>query len=345
MKNYAIVGFIYNQPCPLKCNFCCHTHEVVGREQFDSLQLVPILIEFSKHTSVTRFAYSGGDPFLYVDEILQIMSLARAEGVRQPFHMVTSAFWASDPSYATDILTRLKSVGMDALDISYDAEHARFVPVDHIYRAVELCLHNDIRVEVFGTFWHQGETVRDLLPALPEQVPAYSNLVMPVGAARAHFSGARYSLPTSVKMSCGKPRVYDVAIYPNGDVFPCCSGGFNKEAKLQCGNIFKDTPAQILQTVFSHFHVRIAKEIGFGKLYDLVSRSWPELKPRLPNCDALDSVCQICHDIHADDELRAALSNVYEQLEIEYAIETVERDFDRLQRSGLTIGEKIGELI
>src|SRR5947209_1841051 len=112
MKNYAIVGFIYNQPCPLKCNFCCHTREVVGPERFSPEKLPSLIAAFGFLPQVIRFAFSGGDPFLYIDEIIDVMTKARALKVKQPFHVVTSGFWAKDPRYADSIIKELVSIGM-----------------------------------------------------------------------------------------------------------------------------------------------------------------------------------------------------------------------------------------
>ncbi|MBY5426996.1 radical SAM/SPASM domain-containing protein [Rhizobium leguminosarum] len=335
MKNYAIVGFIYNQPCPLKCNFCCHTPDVVGKSKFSADKLADVLQEFSRETSVMRFAFSGGDPFLYLDEIKSGMALARKRGVQQPFHIVTSAYWAKDKNVAQEKIRELSILGMDALDISYDAEHAKFVTPEQIYNAIDACEANDVRIEVFGTFWYPDQRVRDLLPELGAHVVTYENLVMPVGAAKPMFHGRRYNLPRSAKMSCGKPRVYDVAIYPDGEVFPCCSGGFNKEAKLSCGNVYSNDAKQILETVFTLFHARLAKEIGFEALYRKAAEARPDLAARLPDPESVDSVCQICRDIHSDSDLREALADIYDEMELEYVFDNIDKDATAFKHSNV----------
>lgn len=327
MKNYAIVGFIYSQACPLSCNFCCHTPTVVGKGKFTPDDLIPVILDFSRHPSVTRFAFSGGDPFLFCDEVIVAMRSLRRMGVIQPFHMVTSGYWATSDELTIDRLSELRSCGLDAIDVSYDIEHARFVPQDHIYRIARICKKLNIRVEIFGNFWNQDERVRDLLPKLEVEIPAYSSLVMPIGAARIHFHGKRYKLSDTQKYSCGKPRVYDVAIYPDGAAYPCCSGGFNKEAKLECGNVYSDSAATVLTNVFTNFHARIAKEIGFDVLYSHIKRQRPDLVDALPQFDAVDSVCQICKEIHGNSELLSDLSEIYDSLEVTYILERVSSEW------------------
>ena len=340
MKNYAIVGFIYNHPCPLKCNFCCHTAEVVGPGKLTPEKVAPVIERFAVHDSVVRFAFSGGDPFLFLDEIMLTMKTVREAGVTQPFHMVTSGYWADSDEVAMDILRPLFDLGMDNLCLSFDREHAKYVPVEYIYRIERTCVQLGIKLEVFGVFWDEGDTVEKVAPGLTH-AKTYSDLAMPIGAARNLFlEGARYQQADSKKFSCGKPKVYDVAIYPNGDVFPCCSGGFNKEAKLECGNVFRDESSEILNRVFTNFHVRIAKEIGFNRLYDIVREKRPDLYDRLTPFEAVDSVCEICRNIHASEDLRADLREVYEEMEIDYVLSEVDKDWAVISQQGTSVSQQ-----
>ena len=110
--NFATVGFIYNYPCPLKCNFCCHTKENVGEGRLHPGNVVPLILDFARYENVRRFAFTGGDPFVYIREILEIMRAARAGGVAQPLHMVTSGYWAKTDAKAQTLLCELAEVGM-----------------------------------------------------------------------------------------------------------------------------------------------------------------------------------------------------------------------------------------
>ena len=312
-RDAANVGFFYTHACPLRCNFCCHTAEVVGPGRFVPSRLVEIITDFARQPSVARFFFSGGDPFVYFDEIRAIISAAREAGVRQPMHLVTAGYWARSDAETTDLLAALHACGVD-LHVSYDTEHARFVPAANIHRIAEVCARLGMTLKVFGTFWDQTERVEDLLPVFPG-VTMQSALVAPVGAARAKFAGRRYDLDDQTKYSCGGARVYDVGVYPNGDAYPCCSGGFNKEARLACGNVFDDDAATILGHVYQFFHARLAKEIGFDTLYARIRARRPDLLPRLRQFADVDSACEICVSLRASPALTAELSGVYDELQ------------------------------
>jgi MoaA/NifB/PqqE/SkfB family radical SAM enzyme len=286
--------------------------------------VTPLVIAFSKVPSVTRFVFTGGDPFLYIEEIIEIMRSSRTAGVTQPFHIVTSGYWAKSDEIVSELLERLKLVGLDALCLSHDHEHARWVPADHIKRIATHSLIHGIAVNVFGIFWNKNEHIEDLLPPL-DGVEMFSNVALSIGSARKLYGiGPRYNFPEEKKYSCGRPLSYEVSIYPNGEVYPCCSGGFNKEAKLLCGNAFNDDPAAIIENVYKNFHVRIAKEVGFDKLYERVRETRPDLYGRLPSFAQRDSVCEVCRDLHSSQELQEALTPVYEEMEVDYILDRME---------------------
>ncbi len=115
------------------------------------------------------------------------------------------------------------------------------------------------------------------------------------------------------KLSCGQPGYYSLSIYPDGAVYPCCSGGFQIEGRLSCGNIHVDPPARILFRASGNLHVRLVKEFGWGLLYEMVARDAPELLAQLPSLEQASGVCEICRDLSLT--LADRLAPIYERIE------------------------------
>jgi hypothetical protein len=126
-------------------------------------------------------------------------------------------------------------------------------------------------------------------------------------------------------LSCGSPGHYSLAIYPDGRVYPCCSGGFQVEGRLSCGRIDADPPERILFAAAANFHVRLVKEFGWGLLYEIVARDAPELLGELPSLERASGVCEICRDLNLT--LASRLAPLYEQIEIEYVRTRAEFDW------------------
>jgi MoaA/NifB/PqqE/SkfB family radical SAM enzyme len=321
MRDRAMLTFVLSHACPLKCNFCCSNREVVGPGRIGRDMMADCLIGFGRLPAVERFAFTGGDPFLFLEDICAAVVTARRAGVTQPFQVVTSAYWATSRDVAFDTLDRLRHLGLDLIGLSYDREHARWVTPQQIRDVCDAAAQLSIRVNLTGVFWDEGDRVEGLLPDIGghlAKVRVANMRVAPIGDARKRGTfPSRSAVPVLEKLSCGQPGYYSLSIYPDGAVYPCCSGGFQIEGRLSCGNVHADPPARILYAASANFHVRLVKEFGWGLLYELVAREAPELLPALPSLERASGVCEICRDLNLT--LADRLAPIYEHVEIEYA--------------------------
>jgi hypothetical protein len=159
-------------------------------------------------------------------------------------NMVTSGFWAKSDDVVDGLLSNLSSLGMDLLYVSYDLEHQKWVPPEYVYRIERFCIKYGITLSVYGVFWEPGFTVRQLLPDLETRL-TNETLVASIGRAREKLELIPPHVDQTSLYSCGRPHEYDITIYPNGETYPCCSGGFNKEGGFLLGNSFTDSADEI----------------------------------------------------------------------------------------------------
>ena len=334
MQDRATIVFVLSYACPLKCSFCCSTREVVGTKRMTAARLLEHMQRFGVESSVERFCFVGGEPFLYLDDIKDAVAKARQFGIRQPFHIVTSANWVENTAQTRKVMTDLHGLGMDLLGLSYDHEHAKWVSVDQIRTVCEVAAELSIKINLNGVFWHEDQSIDDLLPTseLPGEVRVKEYLVVPAGRAkRTSAWPRRYEIPEETKYTCGQPGSYQVSIYPDGEVYPCCSGGMNIDAKLSCGNTNRDGTSKILRNVFTNFHARMAKEFGWGTLFEFIKREAPELASKLPRFEDIDSACEMCRDLNVT--WANELMPLYEKFEIEYVRNRAESDWMAFARS------------
>jgi hypothetical protein len=140
--------------------------------------------------------------------------------------------------------------------------------------------------------------------------------VAPIGRARTRAASPIRASRAS-GLSCGQPGTYSLSIYPDGEVYPCCSGGFQIEGRLSCGNVHRDSPARSLYAATANFHVRLVKEFGWGVLYAIIGREAPDLLPALPPIETAGGVCELCRDLNVT--LADRLAPIYRTIEVEYA--------------------------
>ena len=70
---------------------------------------------------------TGGEPFLYFDELAEIVTAAKQLGLKGLDSIETNASWATNKKLITDRIKLLDDAGMDRLKISWDPFHAEFV--------------------------------------------------------------------------------------------------------------------------------------------------------------------------------------------------------------------------
>ena len=104
----------------------------------------------SKAQEITWLDISGGEPFLYYDEMLDILNHAKKKGI--PGKVTTSAFWASDMSKSAWIIQKLKKCGVDRLEIRFDSISARNVSFDRIKNAALAARQKSFIVQVVSTY-------------------------------------------------------------------------------------------------------------------------------------------------------------------------------------------------
>ena len=90
-------------------------------------------IEYLDRDTIKLVAFTGGEPFLLGDKLLDVVAKAHELGFRT--RVVTSAFWAKTEQSAEAKLVALLRSGLDELSISWDDFHEEFVDFKCVFNA------------------------------------------------------------------------------------------------------------------------------------------------------------------------------------------------------------------
>lgn len=99
---------------------------------------------------VTWVDISGGEPFLYYDEMLRVLKYAKKKGI--PGKVTSSAFWASDALKSAWIIAGLKEAGVEHLDICYDSLHAEHVLFERVKNAALAARQESLTLKVVSSY-------------------------------------------------------------------------------------------------------------------------------------------------------------------------------------------------
>ena len=119
----------------LLCNAACD-HCVVesGPGQAGKLAAAAArqAIEAARRSSAAgAVVFTGGESFIYLEEILELCRFARGLGLRT--RVVTNGYWARTPELAARMLERLAGEGLDELFVSFDEFHLPFIDPQRVF--------------------------------------------------------------------------------------------------------------------------------------------------------------------------------------------------------------------
>lgn len=316
----------YGARCVARCEYCCHPAETFGDASLTPALAIRLIREAHALGHFGLIGVTGGEPWLYRDELLEILEAVRPLGLQ--IRIVTSAHWAKTPERALAELRPFVERGLTQLSVSTDPTHQRYVPRERAEHALAAAQALGLRTEVAAVFLQKGIALADVV-TLPDGVHEVVRLAAPIGRARAlGITPETYGLEREAKRfaPCGEEGARDLTVFPDGEAYPCCSGLFAVEAGLSVGNVHSDSLETLVARARAHRLSEVAHRIGWDAFYGLAAHRFPELFARLPPREPLVSTCNVCVALHGDPALREAIRPI-----LDYAL-TLADTVDALHR-------------
>lgn len=289
---YRTLGFILTATCTASCKMCSLSCSPFSKEKLD-VERIKFLIRSSKDTTIKHIAISGGEPFLYFEDLLEIVSVAKEVG--KTSNIVTNGFWANDCSTTYKKIKSLKNAGLSSLNFSYDNYHADFVAKENIKLGISVC--NDLNLPYLVAMCKtQSETLGSLIDSLTSDSPSTNILInkcLPVGNALQNISATEFSRDVKPKnLKC--PNDGLLIVHYSGKVFPCCSH-YVFSSNLSLGNYQDSDIPTFLNKVKNNSLLYLLRNYGLDSLVTKYS------KKALQGKDLFCSPCEICHNLFSTD--------------------------------------------
>ena len=126
-------GIIFNltYDCTLNCPHCFYYPQPTSRGVLELERLRHIIESTRDEAPVLEVHYTGGEPFLYFERLVEAVELAGELGARR-ITCSTNCYWADDLAKAREMIGRLKEAGLTWFLISADAFHQDRVPLEYV---------------------------------------------------------------------------------------------------------------------------------------------------------------------------------------------------------------------
>lgn len=262
------MALVYTMKCNASCRICCFDCTPNRQEKMTISQAKKYVDETLAHNSIRAVGFSGGEALLYLDEICNIAAYTRSKGISR-ISVSTNGFWATDEVKTREVLSKLHSSGINVLDLTADEYHQEFIPIDNIKNI--LAVSEDFRVGIHITTMVTEGSMRlvDILPNLGANTIGKSLIehkVLPIGAAKQNnIPVIKNNLIIDETATCNTLDTF--AIFPDGDVYPCCSQYCRNEL-LKLGNMDIDGIEMIKKKYNSNMVIRILRKHGFKWFLD-----------------------------------------------------------------------------
>jgi hypothetical protein len=139
-------GLLLSYKCTSRCRHCLYACSPAWKADWLSLddaqvvltQLAPGLRRGHAGLGVNEgLHFTGGEPFLNFDLLLEVTDMARRLGIRSKF-VETNGYWCTNDQTTREKLTQLKRAGLEGILISANPFILEYVPFERTRRAARI---------------------------------------------------------------------------------------------------------------------------------------------------------------------------------------------------------------
>lgn len=240
--------------------------------------------------------FSGGEPFLYFDEMVELTRYATHQGAE--VRCVTNCFWATSLEEAREKIYALHKAGMKGIGISCDQFHTQFASFEYIRNAFAACKEKNIIVDFKHVVVKGKNRVYDVLRGLDDMLPDSLFIVnemrcIPLGRAR-NLSPEVFlytdNIPTESCRGIGR-----LAVDATGEVYPCCIPA--RESLLCIGNVNERSFVDILHDAQKNRLLCILKDKGPGYFIPFLAQhnAWDNTQRFVNECHLCCRILELFH--------------------------------------------------
>jgi MoaA/NifB/PqqE/SkfB family radical SAM enzyme len=247
----AVLGIYLTNKCNIECRHCCVSSGPRESSHLSLTEILPQVAELVGNGTVRALHVSGGEPFLYRDDVHEIAEVGAQANI--PVAINTNGFWATDISRARRLLKGMP--GISQIILSADEYHLDYLPLERVVNATAACLELGVlvHISVCTPEGKRTDFVDHLEHALGREVLSNVSLsVSPVelgGRAdtlvEAQWRTLKAELPEGRCRLLNRPVILE-----DGTVHACCNTTVAKRCRdspLNLGNVRNEPLSSILQ--------------------------------------------------------------------------------------------------
>ena len=289
--------------CSAACDMCCFGCSPQGKHTLSNELMKDVIRQASEIESVQSVGFTGGDPFMVFDQLLECSQYAKSVGLRVTVN--TNGFWGRNEKRAYELLQQLKEAGVEAISFSADRYHQQFVPIEDLRTAMRVTNNVGMLTDIsIMETAHSDDIVRMTEALRPEiyQASVINHVLLPVGSALERVKEGEFiRYFESKEARCTFFGMIQLNF--DGNYYMCCSQFCREIPRINLGDArtvkLKDLENRITSDDYLYvmlrngltWYVDLAREMGF----------------EVP--DYLCSACHCCYYVFRNQELLDAIKD------------------------------------
>ena len=299
---YAAITFQLTKECNAHCEICCESSGPQLNGKMDLDVILRSIDEIRDMNSIKLIAVTGGEPFLYPDDVLSIAK--RCKEIGRKFTIITNAFWCSSYEHAFEVISQMKENNLAACFISADAFHQEYISIECVQVLLRACRELGIptKIQANSTKSTLAETDRIIntigMDKLHTQV--LFGAAYPVGRAKEHVNAKEFFTRKLNRTVCQYQHILHIS--SDGKTQPCCSP-CHVGIPFNFGNIYSDSLEDILKKVSDSELMRLITGEGLARLQEEAKKEFG-----FHELEEYVDVCHLCNHLLSDPDRYEYLS-------------------------------------
>lgn len=299
------LSIIYTLKCNIRCEHCILNCSP-DREEKMPMETAKEILEVSLNFGKKYVVFSGGEIFIYYDELLELARLCNELGYY--YGIETNGYWANSPQKTLKVMQELKKLGLSSMYLSIDSYHLAYVSLENQLNIIDACNKVEIDYEVSFTPSKDIEKDKNILEFFEEyKVNYFIEPLLNSGRGKKLDSHNKYIV--SQLKDCDS---YCTTFLPNGDMYACCdisdTNANIERTSIYYGNVHKTPLRQLYKFSKCEFLMKLYDEkssIYFRKL--LLREEFNELRTQ-----EYSNICEFCCNFLVNTNLLQILKDYME---------------------------------
>jgi organic radical activating enzyme len=294
------LAFGYSTRCNVRCEHCVAVGDIPDNRHMDHNKAKEIIVDLAQ-AGVGGISFSAGEPFLYLNEIIELVDLCRQLGIYT--RIVTNSYWANTTQASESLVSDLKKKGLCQLRLSYSRWHQKNINRENVLNAARSC--QKIGLNYFVSFVTDLSKKDDPY----EQFLRDHGLLFfpePIIYAGRAASFVHRNILTDYQANCCDMNPY---LTPDLDMNACCDAGshFLETNFFHLGNLNHNTIEQLFTKTETNRLYKCIRTMGITNIASFTGMKAREI--------ITYSKCELCKKLFNSTETLARLRAEVSQLE------------------------------